>query len=83
TRYAYNLQVDIDLDGQALALGLDPTQLPGRVAEGNSAGQQPQPEQDTMAAADAEESRAQTAEALFDDLASMLRKRQAKSITED
>ena len=83
TRYAYNLQVDIDLDGQALALGLDPTQLPGRVAASKRADQQPQLSEAVVAAAEPEGSRAQTTEALFDDLAGMLRKRQAKSITED
>ena len=82
TRYAYNLQVDIDLDGQTLALGLDPSELPGRVAVGNAPAAEP-PAHEQGAVIETEESQAQTAEAMFDDLASMLRKRATKTITED
>ena len=82
TRYAYNLQVDIDLDGQTLALGLDPGELPGRVAVGGAAAAAP-PAHEEGAVIETAESPAQTAEAMFDDLASMLRKRATKTITED
>jgi class 3 adenylate cyclase len=82
TRYAYNLQVDIDLDGQTLALGLDPSELPGRVAVGNAPAAEPTAHEQG-AVIETEESQAQTAEAMFDDLASMLRKRATKTITED
>jgi len=83
TRYAYNLQVDIDLDGQTLALGLDPSQLPGRVAVGGAAVEEPPPVVEDSAAIETVDNTAQTAEAMFDDLASMLRKRATKTITED
>ena len=82
TRYAYNLQVDIDLDGQTLALGLDPGELPGRVAVDGAAAAAP-PAHEEGAVIETAESPAQTAEAMFDDLASMLRKRATKTITED
>lgn len=81
TRHAYNLQVDIDLDGQSLSLGLDDSQLPGRAAVAEeTAGDVLKPSgQPDQAADDA----AQTAEELFDDLASMLRRRADKTIVED
>jgi len=72
SRHAFNLEIDIDLEGQSLSFGLDENQLPGRVsppAQSDSGAQQP--------------SEAPTAEALFDDLASMLKKRSAKTIVED
>ena len=81
TRHAYNLQVDIDLDGQSLSLGLGDSQLPGRAAVAEeTAGDVLKPSgQPDQAADDA----AQTAEELFDDLASMLRRRADKTIVED
>jgi hypothetical protein len=71
-RFAYNLQINIDLEGRHLALGLDQEQLPGR---GVACSPSPSP----GLPADA----APSAEALFDDLASMLRKGAARTITED
>ena len=70
-RFAYNLQIEIDLEGRQLALGLDNEQLPGRVACSPAA--------TPGLPADA----APSAEALIDDLASMLRKGAARTITED
>jgi hypothetical protein len=55
-----------------MSLGLDETQLPGRAAphpQGSSGARKP--------------GGAPSAEELFDDLASMLKKRSAKTITED
>jgi hypothetical protein len=71
SRHAYNLQIEINLEGRSLSLGLDETQLPGRAAAQS---------QDSGAARPAG---APSAEELFDDLASMLKKRSAKTITED
>ncbi|HDY82082.1 MAG TPA: hypothetical protein ENH48_03870 [Halieaceae bacterium] len=72
SRHAYNLQIEINLDDQSLSLGLDETRLPGRAP--------PQPE---TAAGAHKPGGAPSAEELFDDLASMLKKRSAKTITED
>ena len=72
SRFAYNLQIDIDLEGRRLSLGLGEDQLPGR---SNAA----VPEESATGPSAA----APTAEALFDDLASMLKKRSVKTITED
>ena len=73
SRFAYNLQIQIEMEGSSLSLGLDEEQLPARGASstagddstGNASGAAP------------------SAEELFDDLASMLKKRSDKSITED
>ena len=70
SRFAYNLQIDIELEGKSLSLGLDDSALPGR---GDESGQ------DTGAAG----SEAPSAEALFDDLASLLKKRNSKKMIED
>ena len=70
SRFAYNLQIDIELEGKSLSLGLDDSALPGRGDEGA---------QDTGAAG----SEAPSAEALFDDLASLLKKRNSKKMIED
>ena len=72
SRFAYNLQIDIDLEGRHLSLGLGEDQLPGRSSATTS--------QDSAVSPSAA---APTAEALFDDLASMLKKRSVKTITED
>jgi len=72
SRHAYNLQIEINLEGQEMSLGLDETQLPGRAAadpRDSSGARMP--------------GGAPSAEELFDDLASMLKKRSAKTITED
>ena len=72
SRHAYNLQIAIELEGQRLSLGLDDSQLPHRSANpaaADVAGGQP-----TAAPTTAE---------LFDDLASLLKKRNTKAMTED
>jgi hypothetical protein len=71
SRHAYNLQIDINLEDQSLSLGLDEAHLPGRA-----------PRQSEAAAAQGH-GEVPSAEELFDDLASMLKKRSAKTITQD
>ena len=73
SRHAYNLQMEIDLEGRSLSLGLDESHLPGRSA----------PARQESGPAPAQPVGAPSAEELFDDLASMLKKRSAKTITED
>ncbi len=73
SRFAYNLQIQIEMEAGSLSLGLDEEQLPARSAS-STAGEGTAP-QSSVAAPSAEE--------LFDDLASMLKKRGDKSITED
>ncbi len=70
SRFAYNLQIDIELEGKSLSLGLDDSALPHKGADAG---------QDTGA----ESAEAPSAEALFDDLASLLKKRNTKKIVED
>jgi hypothetical protein len=72
SRYAYNLQIAIDLEGRKLSLGLDQDALPGRTAA--KAGDK-RPGLPPDAAPSAEE--------LFDDLAGLLKKNAARTITED
>jgi hypothetical protein len=72
SRFAYNLQLEIDLEGRRLSLGLGQDQLPGRSASQAGDARQGIP-------ADA----APSAEELFDDLACMLRKNAVKTITEE
>jgi hypothetical protein len=72
SRNAYNLQIDIQLEGVSLALGLDEIKLPGR---------SPQHAQDDSRPLAPDQ--APSTEVLFDDLASLLKKRNAKTITED
>jgi hypothetical protein len=71
SRHAYNLEIQIDLEGQDLSLGLGASHLPGPsggVDESQGArSQRPAP----------------SADELIGDLASMLKKRSAKIITED
>ncbi len=68
SRYAYNLQIRIELEGERLALGLDAPQLPQRPRGESEDGQPSDPAE---------------AEALFNDLAVLLQKRSQKSIQED
>lgn len=72
SRIAYNLQIEIDLQGRELSLGLDEKDLPGRAAAKSTGSAAGQP---AIAAPSAEE--------LFDDLAGLLKKTSAKTITED
>ncbi|GAB5450694.1 MAG: hypothetical protein Hals2KO_10220 [Halioglobus sp.] len=72
-RYAYNLEIEIDLDGQPLSLGLDNVRLP--------------PRSDKAASSNENESKmvegAPSTEELIDDLSGMLNRRGSKAITED
>ncbi|MDZ7782574.1 MAG: hypothetical protein U5K56_06390 [Halioglobus sp.] len=73
SRYAYNLQIAIDLAGEQLSLGLDESQLPSRErARDAEAGNAPE-------RADGAPSTAE----LIDDLSTLLKKRNRKAITED
>jgi hypothetical protein len=72
SRHAYNLQIDIELEGRKLALGLDDSALPHR-AEGGEPSREGQ----------GVSGDAPSAEELFDDLAVMLKKRSSKKIVED
>jgi hypothetical protein len=72
SRFAYNLQLDIDLEGRQLSLGLGKDELPGRAAPQSAGARNGLP-------ADV----APSAEELFDDLACMLKKNAVKTITED
>jgi hypothetical protein len=68
SRHAYNLEIEMDLQGQALSLGLDAARLPGRQEPaGGEAAQRPAP----------------SADELIGDLSTMLKKRGSKTITED
>jgi hypothetical protein len=69
SRHAYNLEIDIELDKQKLWLGLDDSKLPHKAHELDKPGPGPGP--------------APSADTLIDDLASMLKKRRAKAMTED
>lgn len=72
SRHAYNLQIEMELEAQKLSLGLDAGKLPHRPAGSSEAG------------GDASQrTAAPSAEEMIDDLASMLRKRSVKAMTED
>lgn len=76
SRHAYNLEVSLDLEGSRLELGLDDSRLPGRA----SVEEPPLP---SAEAEPADRAAPASAEELFDDLAFLLKKRNAKSIVED
>jgi hypothetical protein len=72
SRHAYNLQIEIELPGQKLALGLDEDRLPHRSVH--------------LPVEEPSQPRSATApspEELFDDLASLLKKRNVKAMTEE
>lgn len=73
SRFAYNLQIEIDLEGSSLSLGLGEDQLPGRPSGHADAGK----------ASTANPTVAPTSEELFDDLASMLKKHKVRIVPED
>lgn len=76
SRHAYNLQIEFDIAGNSLHLGLDERQLPTR-------GKSSQP-QDSQPPAEAEKvDKDAMAEELFEDLASMLKKRSGQIYTDD
>jgi hypothetical protein len=72
TRHAYNLQVEIGLEGGNIWLGLDSGRLPGRQVAA-------EPDETPRAGP----AKAASAEEMYDDLAIMLKKRAEKAITED
>lgn len=72
SHFAYNLQIEIDLEGRNLSLGLGDDQLPVRAASQSLGAGNAQPSE-----------AAPSAEELFDDLASMLKKNSVKTIMED
>ena len=72
SRHAYNLQISIELEGQSLELGLDDSQLPHRSTHS--------PAGDTVETRSGE---APSTDEVFDDLAGLLKKRSAKTMTED
>jgi len=74
SRHAYNLQLELDLEGDVLRLGLDEDALPGR-AEAS-------PEQEEPPQQAAVEEPAST-EDLIVDLAAVLKKRAKNAIIED
>tara|TARA_R110002110_G_scaffold415561_2_gene650980 strand:- start:213389 stop:214747 length:1359 start_codon:yes stop_codon:yes gene_type:complete len=76
SRNAYNLQVDIDLDGHSLALGLAEERLP-RLSVTSVV---PKPK---SIAPVANPNQPAAAEVVIDDLASMLKKRSNKTLKED
>jgi hypothetical protein len=73
SRYAYNLQIEIGLEGENLCLGLGEAELPSRIVPGSV--DEGATEQPATSAPSVEE--------MFDDLSSMLKKRSVKMITED
>ncbi|MCB1844621.1 MAG: hypothetical protein KDI09_16790 [Halioglobus sp.] len=75
SRYAYNLQIEIDLAGEKLALGLDAEHLPRRYSPADSAR--------TGQGAETALERRQSTEELIDDLSTLLKKRVPKALTED
>ena len=72
SRHAYNLQIGIELEGQSISLGLDESQLPCRAASAS-----------TAYVGKRQPGKAPSTEELFDDLASLLKKRNSKAMTED
>jgi hypothetical protein len=72
SRHAYNLEIEMDLEGQVLTLGLDAQSLPSRQGQAE-AGEVPGGQQRPAPSADE----------LIGDLASLLQKRSAKTIIED
>jgi hypothetical protein len=72
SRFAYNLQIEIDLEGRDLSLGLDENELPDRTSA-----------KSTDSGSGQSAITAPSAEALFDDLAGLLSKNAVKTITED
>lgn len=72
SRHAYNLQIQMELEGQKLSLGLDGSKLPHKPSSAPEAGSDP-----------GQRTAAPSAEEMIDDLASMLRKRSVKAMTED
>lgn len=78
SHHAYNLQLKVSLEGKELVLGLDDTELAAAPPEPGSA----TPADDASGEEAAEQAPAASAEEMFDNLASLLRKRKS-SISED
>jgi hypothetical protein len=85
SRFAYNLQLQLDLEGEVLYLGLDQRNLPGRHSASQEVHDEPASgeAQEDAIPYEPTQADARTADEMFDDLASMLRKRAAKKIVED
>jgi len=74
SRHVYNLQLEVDLEGDVLCLGLDESDLPGRPTA------VPETEE---ASSQADTDKPVSTEDLIVDLATMLKKRSKNAITED
>lgn len=74
---AYNLEIDFDVDGEHLHLGLGDDELPGKVQVQSDEATQAQRARSKEAHPPAE------AEELFDDLAALLKKRAGKIVSEE
>ena len=72
SHFVYNLQIEINLEGRPLSLGLPADRLPGRTEPLSKAG-----------SADAALAAPPSAEELIDDLASMLNRKKVRTIVED
>ena len=82
--HAYNLQLEIDLEGQSLSLGLESDQLPDLSEpkpepEPEPVVEEPKPTPELIR----KPQEAGSTEEVIDDLASMLRKRSSKTMRED
>lgn len=77
SRFAYNMQLDVEYAGHHLVLGLGNEQLPGRASQDDILSQ----DEGLSAAASARP--AATAEDAFESLASLLQQRNTKSIVEE
>ena len=72
SHFVYNLQIEINLEGRQLSLGLPADRLPGRAERASQAG-----------TADIAPAAAPSTEELIDDLASMLSRKKVRTIVED
>ena len=72
SHFVYNLQIEINLEGRQLSLGLPADRLPGRAERASQAG-----------TADIAPALAPSTEELIDDLASMLSRKKVRTIVED
>tara|TARA_R110000823_G_scaffold210224_4_gene340449 strand:+ start:7696 stop:9060 length:1365 start_codon:yes stop_codon:yes gene_type:complete len=75
SRFAYNLQIEIDLAGERLSLGLDDAGLPLRPCARQDEGADPGDQSGNV--------RVQSTEELIDDLSTLMKKRVPRTITED
>lgn len=71
SHFVYNLQVEIDLEGKKLSLGLPAEQLPSRAVSSRKTDEKDSPDE------------APSAEDLIDDLSGLLKKNNVRTIVED